>query len=171
MGTALGRRRIAGRSALALSAAAVMLVVPVTAAFARPTPAQFATLMQRALIAKASTYHLTKTQINAAFKQPELRTNLYTAGSIICQKLATETPKKAAADLVVFTKSLQTAGNTGGNPLPTPSANPKLSITLIKGVVGVGLTVSTAKGSLCPNQQKKAASTLVIYNKAVGAKK
>jgi hypothetical protein len=171
MGTHLTRQRFASRSALAVTAAVLLLVVPVTAAFARPTPAQFATLMQRALIAKASTYHLTKAQINAAFKQPTLRSNLYTAGSIICQKLATETPKKAAADLVTFTKSLQTAGNPGGNPLPTPSATPKPSLSLIKGVVGVGLTVSTAKGSLCPNQQKKAASTLVIYNKAVGAKK
>jgi hypothetical protein len=162
---------LARRSTLAVASAVLLLAVPVTAAFARPTPAQFATLMQRALIAKASTYHLTKAQINTAFKQPTLRSNLYTAGSIICQKLATETPKKAAADLVVFTKSLQTAGNTGGNPMPTPGTTPKLSITLIKGVVGVGLTVSTAKGSLCPNQKTKAASTLVLYNKAVGAKK
>jgi hypothetical protein len=171
MGTHVARQRFASRSALVVASAVLLLVVPVTAAFARPTPAQFATLMQRALIAKASTYHLTKAQINTAFKQPALRSNLYTAGSIICQKLATETSKKAAADLVVFTKQLQTAGNAGGNPMPTPSATPKLSITLIKGVVGVGLTVSTAKGSLCPNQQKKAASTLVLYNKAVGAKK
>jgi hypothetical protein len=171
MGTHVAGQRTAWRSALVLASAVLLLVVPVTAAFARPTPAQFATFMQRALIAKASTYHLTKAQINTAFKQPALRTNLYTAGSIICQKLATESPKKAAADLVVFTKSLQSAGNTGGNPLPTPRTTPKLSITLIKGVVGVGLTVSTTKGSLCPNQKAKAASTLVLYNKAVGAKK
>jgi hypothetical protein len=148
-----------------------MIVVPVGAAFARPTPAQFASMMQKALLAKASTYHVTKAQINAAFKQPTLRSNLYNAGAIICQKLSSETPKKAAADLVVFTKALASAGNTSGNPLPTPSATPKPSISLIKGVVGVGLTVSTAKGSLCPNLTKKAASTLVIYNKAVGAKK
>lgn len=156
------------RAVLVILSALVIAVVPTTAAFARPTPTQFASMMQKALLAKASTYHLTKTQINTAFKNQQLRANLYNAGAIICQKLATETAAKASADLVGFTKTLSSGGQPVDPSVPSPA--PKLSTTVIKGVVGVGLTVATAKGSLCPNQAKKAAATLKIYNKAVGAK-
>jgi len=160
-------RRTIGATAVAL----MLLVIPVSSAVARPTPSQFAALMQKALLAKASVYHLSKSQINSAFKDATFRGNLYSAGAIICQKLATESAKQAANDLVVLTKSLSTAGSGGNYPLPPANSKQKLSVSVLKGVIGVGLTVTTAKGSLCPTQAKKAASTLVIYNKAVGAKK
>jgi hypothetical protein len=155
------------RALLAAATALLLLVVPVSAAMARPTPAKFASMMQKALLAKAATYHVTKSQINTAFKNEQLKANLYNAGAIICQKLATESARQASADLVSFTKQL-TSGIPTGIPTPTPA--PKMNASVIKGVVGVGLTVSTAKGSLCPNQAKKAAATLKLYNKAVGAK-
>ncbi len=157
------------RSTLALVLATTLLALTSVAAFARPTPTQFSSLMQKALLAKASTYHLNKTTINNAFNNPMVRANLYNAGAIICQKLATETPKKAAADLVAFTTSLA-GGGVSGTPLPLPSTSHPVSASVFRGIVGVGLTVATAKGSLCPGQKAKAASTLKLYNVAVKAK-
>jgi len=167
--------RLARRSLVAAASALVLVVLPVSSAVARPTPNQFAASMQKALIAKAPSYHLSKAQITTAFKDATLRANLYSAGMVICQKLATETPAQAAADLVTLTTSLSNPSASGGSnqgmPVGTPtSSHQVVGARVFKGIVGVGIGVATAKGSLCPTQHAKGIAALKIYNKTVGAK-